>query len=318
MRIYQTNETLLRHTLTANGWFSGVSGLACLLASGPIAEYLFVKNFSLLGLSPSNIIIELGVGLLVFAGLVFFMARQTILSLSLAKFISILDMLWMGGSAILLAVYSEYFSSGGFAAVLTIAATVFFFAIDQLLGVVLTYQGESDVSASTQGDRLTLRARRFTKASPERVWQVISHQESYADVAENLSKVEVLKGKGEGMIRQCYDHKGRSWQESCSRWDEGKAFAFQVHTEAKDYPYPIAHLAGEWSLSLHPEGTQIMMVFHVQAKAGLVNRLLFKLMAAPFSGICDRLLARWVHIMENQATFQVGTSMQPIPSAQSA
>ena len=318
MRIYQTNETLLRHALTGNGWFSGVSGLACLFASEPIAKFLFAKDFSLLGLSPSNIIIEVGIGLLVFAGLVFFTARQTMLSLSRAKFISILDMLWVGGSAILLVVYSEYFSSGGFAAVLVVAAIVFIFAIDQLLGVVLTYQGESEVSASTQGDRLTLRASRFTKASPERVWEVMSHQESYADVAENISKVEVLQGKGEGMIRKCYDHKGESWQETCSRWDEGRAFAFRVHTEAKDYPYPIAQLAGEWSLSPCPQGTQIMMVFQVQAKPGLVNRLLFNMMAAPFAGICDRLLSKWVHIMENQTTFQVGTSMQAIPAAQSA
>lgn len=304
MQFYQTHDTLLRNALTSNGLFSALSGMACLSASSHIAEILFAKDFLLLGLSPSGIIWELGLGLLVFSGLGLFTARQHRLSLGRAKLISLLDIVWLGGSAILLTGFLEYFSSSGLATILVVATIVLLFAIAQLLGVALMYQGESDVTISTHGDRMIVRANRYTKASPKRAWQVMSHHESYANVAENISKVEVIEGEREGMIRQCFDNKGRSWRETCLLWDEGRAFAFQVHTEAEDYPYPIAQLTGEWSISPSQHGTQIMMVFQVQGKSGLVNHMLFKMMAAPFAGICDRLLLKWGNLMENQTAMQ--------------
>ena len=133
--------------------------------------------------------------------------------------------------------------------------------------------------------------------------------EGYAAVAYNLSKVEVLDGSGLDLERRCFDTSGRSWTESCTLWDEGRAFAFRVHTEASDYPYPIARLGGEWSLAAETGGTRIRMRFEISPKDGFLNGLLLRLMVGPFARVCDRLLVNWIAVMEDQA----GPSLGELP-----
>lgn len=319
MKDHQTNDTFLRRVLFANAAFSVLTGLAGVFASEAVARFLFAKNFTILGLPAATLIFELGMGLLIFAGLVFLVARQKTLRLGWVKAIIVADLLWVVDSAALLAVYPEYFSSIGFEAVLIVAAAVFVFAVDQSIGVAMIYQGRSRVEISQVGKGTVITASLETTAPASRVWRVMSHQESYADVADNLSKARVVEGDGEGMVRQCWDLKGRSWTETCTLWAEGRAFAFRVHTEAADYPYPIAGLAGEWSVESRTSGSEIKMVFTVEPKAGFLNRLLFKVMAAHFAKTCNRLLIKWVEIMEGQSGYkdgQVSTgTLRPVPSS---
>ncbi|MGI9451602.1 MAG: SRPBCC family protein [Geminicoccaceae bacterium] len=318
MKLHQTNDTLLRRTLQGNAIFSTVTGLACLLMPGLIADLLFSGDGSLLGFSPSPIILGLGIGVLAFAGLVFFVAKPTIMKLGLVKLIILADVLWVLDSAILLVFFSSALSPIGFEAVLITAVIVLVFATGQALGMASIYQGNSDVKISVDGPVMSIEAALGTKAEADRVWQVMSDQEAYADVADNLSKVEVLEGQGKDMIRRCYDTKGQSWTESCTLWDEGRAFGFRVHTEAADYPYPIAKLSGLWSLTPMAHGTEIKMVFTVEAKTGLANHLLFKVMAAPFAKICDRLLRSWAQIMEERLDADTSTSAKGARIAQPA
>ncbi|UJB73068.1 hypothetical protein HRE53_31300 (plasmid) [Acaryochloris sp. 'Moss Beach'] len=127
----------------------------------------------------------------------------------------------------------------------------------------------------------------------------MSDQEEYASLADNISQVDVLEGQGHGMTHKCTDNDGQSWYETCTRWDDGRAFAFKVDTKAADYPYPICTLTGEWSLIPAPNHTQIAMTFNITAKSGLLNRLLLTIMVALFINVCDRLLNNWVVLMEN-------------------
>lgn len=298
---HQSNARPLRLALVANGIFSLLSGACFVLAPSAIASIVFAYPPVVFGLSAATLVAELGIGLLAFAALVLWTAGQSILHRGRAKLITALDVGWVLASAGLLFAAPELWTSAGLWVVVIVALAVAVFALEQTLGLMLLYQGQSDIEALRQGDQLTLTAKAMSRASAERVWQVMSHQEAYADVADNISKVEVTGGSGTSLERRCFDNDGKSWKESCTLWDEGRAFAFRVHTEAPDYPYPIAALAGEWSLSPMSDGTQIQMVFHVTAKPGLLNGLLFRLMAAPFSSVCDRLLQRWIDIMEGTA-----------------
>lgn len=298
---HQSNARPLRLALVANGVFSLLTGAACVLAPAAIATKVFANPPAVFGLSAATLVTELGIGLLAFAALVLWTAGQSMLRRGRVKLITGLDIGWVLVSAGLLLAVPELWTSAGLTMMVIVALIVAAFAFEQTLGLLLLYQGHSDVEALRKGKHLTLTARATTRASAERVWQVMSHQEAYADVADNISKVEVTRGSGETLERRCFDNDGKSWNESCTLWDEGRAFAFRVHTEAPDYPYPIAALAGEWSLSPMSDGTQIQMVFHVTAKPGFVNGLMFRLMAAPFSSVCDRLLQRWIDIMEGTA-----------------
>ncbi len=298
MQTYQSNDGMLRKVLLANGIFSAFGAIACLLAAPPLAGLLFAKSFTVLGTSPAAVILELGIGLALFGGFVIWTARQRRLSLGRAKLVTFMDLSWVAGSALLSLAFAEYLSFAGQVVIWVVAGIVLLFAVDQMLGMLLTYRGRRKVKIDCKQDRMTLSARIATTAAPARVWQVMREQETYAEVAETLSRVEVLTGKGEGMQRRCTDNRSRSWQETCTLWDEGRAFGFRVHTEAADYPYPISGLSGKWSLNPLGKGTEVKMVFQVRAKAGLFNRCLFKLMAAPFSSVSDRLLSNWVRIME--------------------
>lgn len=301
MTEYQSNAQSLRAALTANGVFSLLSGIVCVAAPGTVADLLFASPFTLLGLSAQTVVFELGIGLLLFAALVFWTAFQSRISRGRAKLITVMDAGWVLASLDLLIFLSALFTTAGVWIVGGVAAIVGVFALEQIYGLMVLYQGRNSVEAKTEGRRLTLTATAVTNATPERVWQVMSHHEAYADVADNIAKVEVLSGAGADTERKCTDNKGNSWTETCTLWEEGRAYAFRVHTDAPDYPYPIAQLNGKWSLEPLAEGTRITMVFKVTGKTGLLNGLIFRLMAAPFSAVCDRLLSNWIAVMEGSA-----------------
>ncbi len=314
MKLHQANDTPLRWVLLANAAVSAVSGLACLLAADPVASSLFAPGESLFGWSAAGLVFELGILLLAFAGCVALIATRRLLRRGWVWAVIAADILWVLDSGLLLALFPEVLTPAGFWIVAACAGLVALFAIDQAVGLALLYQGPSRITVTRSGDRMTLTAGITTSAVPARVWQVMSDQEGYADVADNIGAVEIVEGRGAGMVRQCSDTDGKSWRETCTLWDEGRAFAFRVHTDAADYPYPIAELAGTWSLAAIDHGrTEIRMDFEIRAKPGLAKGLLFRLMAAPFAKICDRLLQRWVGIMEDRPiSGALNTALQPV------
>ncbi len=318
MTRHQANDRPLRAALLGNAGFSALSALACLLASGTIAKALSAPSATLLGLVAADIVFELGILLLAFAGLVALIATRPLLSRGWVAAIIAADALWVIDSVALLAVFPESLTTAGFWIVLDVAVVVALFAAAQAVGLALLYQGASTITVARSGDRMTLTASLPTRAPAERAWQVISDQEGYAEVADNIGKVEIVSGRGQGMIRQCSDTDGRSWRETCTLWEDGHAFAFRVHTEAEDYPYPIAELTGHWSLEPEARGTRITMRFEIRAKPGLVNRALLGLMVAPFAKVCDRLLRRWAALMEGRdrrATTRPVSAPSAAPSA---
>ena len=149
----------------------------------------------------------------------------------------------------------------------------------------------------------TLNYERTVQAPPHIVWQVISDLEGYADIAPNISKAQVLSGQGQGAIRRCWDPKGQSWNETCTLWDEGRAYTMVVDTTAPDYPYPINHLQGTWGMEETEDGVRITMQFDFEVKYGMVGRAMTALvLKRQFNKICAELLDNWEREIANRST----------------
>ena len=112
-----------RGVLLANAAFSGVSGLALLLGSAPLATFM--------GVPQPGVLMALGAGLLVFAGLLVWATRHEITHTILMEF-AIADMVWVLASIVLLLGGWVPFTTEGKWAVGIVAEIVFWFGAVQL------------------------------------------------------------------------------------------------------------------------------------------------------------------------------------------
>ena len=65
----------------------------------------------------------------------------------------------------------------------------------------------------TGGCMPVLELKKSVNAAPELVWQVVSDMETFARVAPNLTRVDVIREQGSNLRRQLFDKQGRSWDE---------------------------------------------------------------------------------------------------------
>jgi hypothetical protein len=121
----QNRQRLLRLALTCNASFSLISGLVICLADRRVVH--------LLGLPDGNSLLSLGIGLVGFAVFLFFSARRKVVSVPQARFIVLMDIIWVVGSYALLFVVP--FSASGKWLVGIVAEFVLAFAIAQWLGI---------------------------------------------------------------------------------------------------------------------------------------------------------------------------------------
>jgi hypothetical protein len=120
------NVTLLRRALLGNAVFSGVSGLAMILAAGPLA--------SLMGLPSPLILIVAGLGVLGYAAIVFRISTRPSISRGEAIFTVIADTTWVAGSLVLLLTGWVPFTLAGKWLVAIAADIVAVFALMQFIG----------------------------------------------------------------------------------------------------------------------------------------------------------------------------------------
>ena len=244
----------------------------------------------------------LGVGLLGFAGLVYALSRYKFLSRAVVNEIVLLDGLWVIGSVILVAMFGPIFTANGVIIVAAVAAIVAFFAISQFLAAARIENPVPVADVRMREGKLHATVKRTVRAPVAAVWEVMTDHPAYADVADNLSKVEVLSGDGLGMLRRCYGPKGESWEETCDLYEPGHSYGFRVHTEAEDYPYPFSQLAGRWTVEEQPEGSVFDIEIVAVLKGNALSRWLFALMAGPqFKTILIDLADAWAMRMEKGA-----------------
>lgn len=119
---------LLQRALLANAAFSGVTGLAGVVAAPPLAVWLGLND------SP-DLLRALGVGLLLFAAALFRLARTDRPDPRWAVAASVADALWVVGSVGLLLLAPGLLSAVGQWALGLIAVAVAAFAIAQAAGL---------------------------------------------------------------------------------------------------------------------------------------------------------------------------------------
>ena len=122
------STTLLRRALLANAAFSGLTGLATLLAAPPLAVWLGLED-------GAGTLRVLGAGLLLFAATLVQLARADRPNPRRAVAASAADTLWVVGSIALLLVAPGLLSSAGRWTVALIAVIVAVFAAAQATGV---------------------------------------------------------------------------------------------------------------------------------------------------------------------------------------
>ena len=117
------NQKKLKIALLSNAGFSIFNGLVLLFFYKPIAELMFIEQ--------ANLLFYLGIGLLLFAGSIYWIASRRVLNKRLVTSIIIQDWLWIIGSVLILLFQLFGLSFLGYEIILIVALIVAIFAILQ-------------------------------------------------------------------------------------------------------------------------------------------------------------------------------------------
>ena len=296
-----TRSGFARTFLGLNAAFSLFTGLACLLAARSVADVLFASPADW----QATVIRLLGVGLLVFAIDLLLMVANKHVTKTQIQLICLADLGWVAVSAGVLTFADFLFSSSGVIMILVVAGLVAVFAVGQFVGARSIVPSPAATAIQREGRTLVASVKRSVEAPVDAVWQVMIDHPAYADVADNIAKVEVVSGQGLGMKRKCYGLKGESWSETCDIFEDGHLFGFKIHTDAPDYPYPFAELSGRWSVVPNEGGSAFSIVIHATLKGNWLMRTFFLIVGTrQFQTILIDLADAWAARMKIQAGVQ--------------
>ena len=141
---------------------------------------------------------------------------------------------------------------------------------------------------------------RVVQAPVAEVWQIISDVDNYEQVTgPGIDRVDVLEGSGLGMIRECADPEGNSWEELCTIWEPGHRFKFKVNTDRPDYAYPFKELTGLWQIdALGPTTTRITMDFQYQFTNPFLSGLLLPFAMSAARKDTEYIMDNWQRMAE--------------------
>lgn len=140
--------------------------------------------------------------------------------------------------------------------------------------------------------RLTMQ--RSFDAPAALVWEVVADHDLYGEVAPNLASVTVVDGEGVGMVRRCVDTDGNEWTERCTRWEDGRAFAFDVDVADSDFHRRLfARFDGEWRVDERDGGAVVPVAFDFDTRFGPLGALVSKYLAYRAPGLVEAIFDRW-------------------------
>ncbi len=142
---------------------------------------------------------------------------------------------------------------------------------------------------------------RIIYAPKDKIWDIISDVGNYHQVtAEGIHHVQIISGEGLGMKRVCSDPKGNSWEETCTIWEPGKQFKFEVNTQKKDFPLPFKSLSGSWKLdSITHNKNKLTLDFNYEFKNAFLAGYFLRVGQKQAQKDADYLLDNWQRMAED-------------------
>ena len=132
------NPHLLRLALRGNAVFSGLVAIDLLLFYQEIA--------ALMGIFDPKYLVWLGMALIGFVIMLLSVTERKPISLSMAKFIVLLDVGWVIGSILLMIFDAHWFTAAGHIAIAAVASVVTLFATYQYIGIKRFSQNDAQYS----------------------------------------------------------------------------------------------------------------------------------------------------------------------------
>ncbi len=284
----------LRNTLRLNALLSASTGLLALAAGPWLADTL--------GTGHVGIVRLLGAGLVLFAAALAVAAASRASTMHRwALGFSVADLAWTATS--LLTIALGWFAAAGNVAVALTATAVCALGVRQLqlwrrLSLIAR-PGLSGIDEHPPVEVFHFEVEVPVAATT--AWDVITDHRLYGQLAPNLSSAHVDGDTAEGTVRTCANRSGRQWSETCTRWDEGERFEFNVHTD--DYPYPLAVMRGAWWVrAVAPRASLVGMDFRYQPRSGVRGAVFAAAMQAAFPLVLRRILRGWRAEMLRQST----------------
>lgn len=273
----------LQNTLKINAIFSAISGIALIVLNNKIAEIFGTEN--------NRIFWIIGLALVFFAITII---TEIIIQRSLAiLWIIIQDFIWVIGSIFLLVLNPFQITITGNIIIGIIALIVLFMGINQAKALA-----KIDNNPDKKGKQW--RFERIVKANKITTWKLISDIGRYAMFAPNIDNVEIISGEGIGMKRTC-SHGKDTWAETCTLWTDENEYAFVIHTNEPDYPYPFKFLNGYWAVEeIDKATTKIVLQFEFQYNKKLQNIFLHPLFRTKFFKVVKELLDNWQRELEQK------------------
>lgn len=282
--------TALRNAVRLNALFSVVSGSICFVFAGWVGGQLGIGD------SWTIIVRLVGFGLLAFAALLVVIAAaipRRLISASLPVVAG--DASWVAATVVLIAMGS--FSTRGAVVTGVVGVVVLGFAVLQWRARVGSLTAVEDATVRLD-EMTTIEGVVFhcdVPASAEALWPVMIDHELYAKLARNLGGATAVTENGPGLVRHCSDTNGKTWSESCTLWDPGRRFSVNVHTDAADYPYPLAMMQGSWGVAPtgRPGTSEVTMAFAFQPTPGVKGAIMALGMNATIRPILRRIARGW-------------------------
>ena len=267
------NATLLRRALGANALFSVSTGL--LLTGAPD------WTAALLGDVAPWMLRLIGVGLLLFAAFLVWVARRPAPRASYALLATGADLGWVAGSAVLLAF--PVLSTTGVGLVVGVAGVVLVFALLQGAGLrALTRNRHGKTTA-----RSAVEIKQRVEASPAAFWELVRDLDSIGRFSSALQTVEVT-GDGVGARRTCENPSGQRWSEDVIEWDDAaRALTLQFDAEAPDFPLPVQEMYGGWSVEGAGHHADVTVWYEYTVPGGLLGEVAAPLVAQRFRGMME-------------------------------
>jgi ribosome-associated toxin RatA of RatAB toxin-antitoxin module len=273
----------LRLALAVNAVFSLSFALLMLFRPVLVGEWL--------GIDAASLILQfIGIGLVVFATALIYIATRQRVATWHALLICAADFSWVIGSVVLLLALPQLFSPFGNALVLAVAGAVFTFGAWQLWGAERVH------SIGETGEyRHCIIVE--TNAPAEKMWRVVGNIGDIKNYMPSLKCSVVLDGKapGVGAIRACEDHAGKQWSEECIAFNPGHSFAVRFLSEAPNFPFPAKTMRGGWEVTPSNGGSRVMVWWELTPKSKLLAPVILPLLAfqadRDFPRIIERMAA---------------------------